>query len=174
MIYDVERTNRGLVAAFSWKAWGRLRKTSVSIAGPRPEIWTGNYRIRSRSANHSTATFSGPGWNPAWGMYVCAWFYRHESSYWAPQYAACGSLSYASHLLLRLSSWFIRHHYPFTVRSFHLFSGLAKRIFPFINISRYILIIWLLDPLWIWSPHSVTTQKTNIDTLVFDYCHPSL
>jgi hypothetical protein len=33
-------------------------KTSLRIAGLRADIESGNYRIRNRSVNHSTTTFS--------------------------------------------------------------------------------------------------------------------
>jgi hypothetical protein len=61
---DVEGRGRGQFNELSWhlsgglENWGRPRKTSVRISGLRADILPRTFRIRSRSANHSIATFS--------------------------------------------------------------------------------------------------------------------
>jgi hypothetical protein len=48
---------QAIIPAFTRKDWGKSRKISVRIGGLRAEIWTQDLQIRSRSTNHSTATF---------------------------------------------------------------------------------------------------------------------
>jgi hypothetical protein len=46
-----------VITAFSWKDWGKSRKTSIEIPCLRAEIWTLYPLLWSVSANHSAATF---------------------------------------------------------------------------------------------------------------------